>query len=216
LLAGRARFGTVSPSLIRPSLAVLARRSRLPRFARLPRSTIITAIAVIVACVLALLAGLTFARLTLVTFPSFAVALAVLQIAVVAFALLTNFIVGGEPILELRRRGSIGLHCPHQAVVMLSMLQIILCHDPIAGGTGVPRELQIFFINMRGRPPDFQVRARALEAAVRLVMTTTGLSAPAALTLHKLTTTGCGSIMHQTGYFTSTTSTAPRMSCHGP
>lgn len=51
------------------------------------------------------------------------------------------------------------------AIIMLSVLQIIFCENRIAGRKRVARQRNILLGNMRGRAADFHIRPRTLEAA---------------------------------------------------
>ena len=68
------------------------------------------------------------------------------------------------------------------AQIMLGVLVVILRHDPVAGGGGVARELEVFFVDMGSIAPDLHVRPIAFEIAIALIMI--GLTPAAALTLH--------------------------------
>ena len=63
----------------------------------------------------------------------------------------------------------VGLHlltiCHDDAIIMLSMLQIILCHDDIASGQGIARQRYIFFGDMRWCPTDFDIWSIGLVTA---------------------------------------------------
>jgi hypothetical protein len=61
-----------------------------------------------------------------------------------------------EAILHLRLRGS------NDAVIVLCVLQIVLCHDTVAGALCVPSKLGIFFGNMLSGPADLDVRSGAI------------------------------------------------------
>jgi len=55
--------------------------------------------------------------------------------------------------------GLLGCCCRHDAIIMFRMLKIILGHDAVAAGIGVPGQLQIFLIDMAGCATDFDLRA---------------------------------------------------------
>jgi hypothetical protein len=111
-------------------------------------------------------------------------ALAGFSVQIVAvFAVVVGLIGLPEAILCGRRRHG-GLHRAQDAEIMLRVLQIAFRHHPIARGTGVARQLQIFFIDRGGVAAHFNVRPIAFKATVGLVVSA-GLTTPAALTLHR-------------------------------
>jgi len=59
----------------------------------------------------------------------------------------------------------------HDAVVMLRMLKIVFRHHAVTRGIGVARELQIFFVDVRRRTADFDLRSGRIECAVGVVPT---------------------------------------------
>lgn len=67
--------------------------------------------------------------------------LAMLPVAVHAMAMLAALIGLGR---------GLGLRCHDDAVVMLRVLEIVLRHDGVAGGSGISRECHILFGDMRG------------------------------------------------------------------
>lgn len=54
--------------------------------------------------------------------------------------------------------------------IMLCVLKIVFGHHPVAGGTGIPRQLKIFFIDMRGGAADLDVRPRRIEWPAVIVL----------------------------------------------
>ena len=83
-----------------------------------------------------------------------------------------ELLLGAVAFRRRRRRG--GLHQPHEAEVMIRMLQIILAQHPVARGRRITRQLQVAFIDVRGRTTDLGVRPIAFHGPV-------GVSAAAAL-----------------------------------
>src|SRR5439155_13553838 len=89
-----------------------------------------------------------------------------------------------------------GLHRPKQAEVVLSVLQVILAEDPVAGRRGVPGELLVFLEDVLGVAADLRaLGAVGIERAIgvlglRLAAAAAAASAAAAiaaaLTLHTL------------------------------
>lgn len=75
-----------------------------------------------------------------------------------------------------------------QAVIMLSVLKIILRLHAIAAGMCVTRQLEIFFVDMRWRAPDFHIRTvrihcppkDVLRAVLILVLMLTAAAASSA------------------------------------
>src|SRR4051812_44484958 len=61
------------------------------------------------------------------------------------------------------------------AVIVFSMLEIVLGSYPVAGSIGIPRQLQILLIHMRGGPSDFYLRSAGIKGAVRIVMLTAAM-----------------------------------------
>ena len=57
----------------------------------------------------------------------------------------------------------------HDAVIMLRVLKIVLGHHPVAGGIGIPRQLEIFLIDMGSRAADFDFRTGGIERAIGIV-----------------------------------------------
>ena len=70
----------------------------------------------------------------------------------------------------------------HDAVIMLRMLKIILGRHPVAAGIGVAGELEIFFIDMRGRAANLHLGSRGVEGAVGIEAAAAVSTAAAAAT----------------------------------
>ena len=56
------------------------------------------------------------------------------------------------------------------AVIMLGMLEIILCHDAIARRIRVARHLQIFLVNMGGGAANLDLRPARIEGPVGIAL----------------------------------------------
>ena len=72
----------------------------------------------------------------------------------------------------------LGLRRRHDAVIVLGVLQVILSHHPVARGIGIPRKLQVFFIDMRGRAANFDFGSARIIRAIG-VKPTTAAATPA-------------------------------------
>lgn len=144
---------------------LLARLTWFTAFARLPVGAAIT------------LAAMGFARGGLLTRGLVAFGLVLAAILVIAFIEIAGIAMLGFW-ARLQRLGG-----PQNAIIMLSVLQIIFCHDAIAGRCRIARQLQIALVDMRGRSTHFYIGAGALERAVRGVMVARFAATPA-LTLH--------------------------------
>ena len=73
----------------------------------------------------------------------------------------------------------LGLRRRHDAVIVLGVLQVILSHHPVAGGIGIPGELQVFFIDMRGRAANFDFGSARIIGAIGVKPTTATATSPA-------------------------------------
>ena len=59
--------------------------------------------------------------------------------------------------------------CSHNPIVVLRVLEIVFCHHTVAGGIGVARKLEIFFIHVCRRAADFNLGSGRIEGTVRIV-----------------------------------------------
>ena len=64
-----------------------------------------------------------------------------------------------EPFLHLR------LSAGDDTVIVLGMLQIIFCHNPVAGALRIARELSVFLGYVLGSTSDFNIRTRTVIAS---------------------------------------------------
>ena len=80
-------------------------------------------------------------------------------------------------VLELRLAGLMGLRGHQDPIIMFGVLQIIFCLNAIARRIRVPRELQIFLVNMRGRTANLHVRTGAVERPVVIILRPAAASA---------------------------------------
>lgn len=81
---------------------------------------------------------------------------------------------------------NLGLLVDHfdDAIVMLGMLQVAFCSDPVAGSLRVTSKGQIFFVNLEGISADTNIRTVAIKSLVSqrdvALTTPTIIAAPAA------------------------------------
>ena len=54
--------------------------------------------------------------------------------------------------------------------IMFRVLEVILCHDAIPRRSGIARQLQIFFVYVRSRAANFDVRTGRVERAAVIVL----------------------------------------------
>jgi hypothetical protein len=90
-----------------------------------------------------------------------AVQLAVAFLAVLAAEILAVIAFRAETPVGIVRLllGLLFLSSRDDAVVVLGVLQVILSHDPIARGRRVPRELEVFLVNLESAAADTNVGA---------------------------------------------------------
>ena len=91
----------------------------------------------------------------------------------------------GRTIRVLRRLlggilGRLGLLRRHDAEIMLRMLKIILGRHPVARTVGIPGQLQVFLVNMRGRAANLHFRAGRIKGAVGVEAAAAAIVAAAA------------------------------------
>ncbi len=98
-----------------------------------------------------LIAAIVLAGIIVRAVEVFAVPLVVILAVVTVIAIVTL-----EAFLHLRLGGR------DDPVVVFGMLQIVFCHDAVAGALGVAGECGVFFSNMLGGAADLHVRAGAV------------------------------------------------------